>query len=109
MFDYKQTLTQRIADAVDLTIDFATLGEYGLEHIATPPEPAGRTRRPCEADRRAGGLRPRAQEPQESFEEALFPNQCGGRRRLGEVSSHNAPSVVRAGMRCGAGAFEKQD
>ena len=31
MFDSKQTLTERITDAVDLMIDFATLGEYGLE------------------------------------------------------------------------------
>jgi hypothetical protein len=41
MFDYKQTLTERLADAVDLLIDFATLGEYGLE------EPAGRTSPRC--------------------------------------------------------------
>ncbi len=30
MFDSKQTLMHRLADAVDLAIDFATLGEYGL-------------------------------------------------------------------------------
>jgi hypothetical protein len=41
MFDYKQTLTERLADAMDLLIDFATLGEYGLE------EPAGRTSPSC--------------------------------------------------------------
>ena len=41
MFDYKQTLTGRLTDAVDLLIDFATLGEYGLE------EPAGRTSPSC--------------------------------------------------------------
>ena len=40
MFDSKQTLTRRLADAVDLMIDFATLGEYGFE-------PVGRTRRAC--------------------------------------------------------------
>ena len=33
MFDCKQTLTTRLADAVDLMIDFATLGEYGLEPV----------------------------------------------------------------------------
>jgi len=37
--------TDRLTDAVDLLIDFATLGEYGLE-------PVGRTARACEADRR---------------------------------------------------------
>jgi len=42
MFDSKQTLTNRLADAVDLAIDFATLGEYGLE-------PVGSTPRGCES------------------------------------------------------------
>jgi hypothetical protein len=46
MFDYKQTLTDRLTDAVDLLIDFATLGEYGLE------EPAGRTSPSCGARQR---------------------------------------------------------
>lgn len=48
MFDSKTTLTGRLTDAVDLLIDFATLGEYGLE-------PVGRTSRACEADRRPAG------------------------------------------------------
>lgn len=50
MFDSKQTLTHRLADAADLLIDFATLGEYGLE-------PVGRTAQPCEADRRPPAAR----------------------------------------------------
>jgi hypothetical protein len=66
MFDCKQPLTERLTNTVDLMIDFATLGEYGLE------EPAGRTTRACEADR--GG------QPQESFREALFSNHRGPRR-----------------------------
>jgi hypothetical protein len=45
MFDSKTTLTGRLTDAVDLLIDFATLGEYGLE-------PVGRTAEPCESRRR---------------------------------------------------------
>jgi hypothetical protein len=45
MFDSKQTLTTRLTDAVDLMIDFATLGEYGLE-------PVGRTPLSCETRRR---------------------------------------------------------
>jgi hypothetical protein len=65
MFDSKQTLTERLSDAFDLMIDFATLGEYGLE-------PVGRTSRACE-----GG---RERPVQESFSEALFPNSCGPRR-----------------------------
>jgi hypothetical protein len=33
MFDSKTSLTGRLTDAVDLLIDFATLGEYGMEPI----------------------------------------------------------------------------
>jgi hypothetical protein len=41
----KQTMTQRLLGAVDLAIDFATLGEYGLEPL---PAPAGsRAGGPC--------------------------------------------------------------
>jgi len=67
MFDSKQTLTNRLADAVDLAIDFATLGEYGLE------EPVGRAPRGCEGARSRGA--------QESFSEALFPLRHRGPRR----------------------------
>lgn len=40
MFDSKTKITSRLTDATDLLIDFATLGEYGLE-------PVGRTRQGC--------------------------------------------------------------
>jgi hypothetical protein len=40
MFDSKTKLTGRLTDAADLLIDFATLGEYGLE-------PVGSTRQGC--------------------------------------------------------------
>ena len=46
MFDTKKSIATRLNDTADLLIDFATLGEYGLE-------PVGRTARACEADRRA--------------------------------------------------------
>jgi hypothetical protein len=36
MFDTKTNISQRLADAFDLLIDFATLGEYGLEPAARP-------------------------------------------------------------------------
>ena len=36
MFDSKKNLTARLTDAADLLIDFATLGEYGLEPVAKP-------------------------------------------------------------------------
>lgn len=50
MFDSKQTLTERMTDAADLVIDFATLGEYGLEPVDRPAPP-------CEGRRRSGSLR----------------------------------------------------
>jgi hypothetical protein len=40
MFDSTTKITGRLTDAVDLLIDFATLGEYGIE-------PAGRPRQGC--------------------------------------------------------------
>jgi hypothetical protein len=40
MFDSKTKITGRLTDAADLLIDFATLGEYGLE-------PVGSTRQGC--------------------------------------------------------------
>ncbi|HEY6732088.1 MAG TPA: hypothetical protein VI039_13815, partial [Solirubrobacterales bacterium] len=40
MFDSTKKTSARLTDAVDLLIDFATLGEYGLE-------PVGRTRQGC--------------------------------------------------------------
>ncbi|HEY6550901.1 MAG TPA: hypothetical protein VIY71_06860 [Solirubrobacterales bacterium] len=46
MFDSKQTLTERLADAVDLMIDFATLGEYGLEPVGRPAPDCQSRRRP---------------------------------------------------------------
>lgn len=33
MFDSKKNFSHRAADAADLVIDFATLGEYGLESV----------------------------------------------------------------------------
>jgi hypothetical protein len=49
MFDSKTKITHRLTDAADLLIDFATLGEYGLE-------PVERTRQGC-ADRPVQTLR----------------------------------------------------
>jgi hypothetical protein len=62
MFDYKQTLTDRLTDAADLIIDFATLGEYGLEEPAGRTSPSCETRHratpaPCTGPRRRGGER----------------------------------------------------
>ena len=40
MFASRKSIAERMADAVDLAIDFATLGEYGLEPAEEEP--------PCE-------------------------------------------------------------
>lgn len=50
MFDSRKEISERALDAVDLVIDFATLGEYGLEPVDTPS-------RPCEARHRIGSPR----------------------------------------------------
>jgi hypothetical protein len=51
MFASRKNLNDRVVDAVDLAIDFATLGEYGLEEVERRPLP-------CEA--RPRGSRPRS-------------------------------------------------
>lgn len=50
MFDTKKSLSTHVADATDLMIDFATLGEYGLEPVELPAKP-------CEGRRRVGSMR----------------------------------------------------
>jgi len=52
MFDSRKTFSDKAADATDLVIDFATLGEYGLE-----PVERRRLPRPCESRRRLGSPR----------------------------------------------------
>jgi hypothetical protein len=47
MFDSRKEISERALDAVDVVIDFATLGEYGLEPVDTPS-------RPCEVRHRIG-------------------------------------------------------
>jgi len=48
MFETKKTsFSHQVADAVDLAIDFATLGEYGFEPVQVPA-------RACEARGRTG-------------------------------------------------------
>ena len=50
MFDTKKTRSEQVVDAVDLIIDFATLGEYGLE-------PCERSGQSCEARHRGAHQR----------------------------------------------------
>lgn len=55
MFDTKTNLSERLADAVDLLIDFATLGEYGLEPAARPVPACESRRRPTPLGRERKG------------------------------------------------------
>jgi len=50
MFATKKNFSSRAVDAADLVIDFATLGEYGLEPVSLPAKP-------CEGRRRPGAMR----------------------------------------------------
>jgi hypothetical protein len=62
MFDSKTTLAARLSDAADLLIDFATLGEYGLEPAGEPrgcqarrrPHPSRSAARPRTSNRARG-------------------------------------------------------
>jgi hypothetical protein len=45
MFETSKRLSNRLADAIDLVIDFSTLGEYGLEPVAERPAPSCGARR----------------------------------------------------------------
>jgi hypothetical protein len=58
MFDTKKTsVTDRLADAADLAIDFATLGEYGLEPVEAPSRPCEIRHRPAGRTRSTGTWR----------------------------------------------------
>ncbi len=46
MFDSSKNISTRLADATDLLIDFATLGEYGLEPVAKAPSACETRHRP---------------------------------------------------------------
>jgi hypothetical protein len=57
MFDSKTKVNDRLADAADLVIDFATLGEYGLEPVETA---AANLRRPARGRRGSIACRDRS-------------------------------------------------
>ncbi|TMK70129.1 MAG: hypothetical protein E6G49_11670 [Actinobacteria bacterium] len=54
MFHGRNELEQRVVDGVDLVIDFATLGEYGLEPTRAEGSARQRTDRRPRPDRRPG-------------------------------------------------------
>jgi hypothetical protein len=93
MFDSKQTLTERLSNAVDLAIDFATLGEYGLEPVGSTPRGELRS---CEADQRVrGATRPSAR--QEHLR-SIYSLSCSPRRNAARVRGvRDASMATRAG------------
>lgn len=56
MFESKKTLMTRLADAADLMIDFATLGEYGMEPVQDEGPDVCRGSRRRSADRSDAGF-----------------------------------------------------
>jgi hypothetical protein len=66
MFDSSKNIITRLADAADLLIDFATLGEYGLEPVEIAAPSCEARQRPTTASvatqrpRRVGSLAPSA-------------------------------------------------
>lgn len=104
MFDSKQTLTKRLSDAVDLAIDFATLGEYGLEPIEAPSNP-------CEA-RRAHlnelyALRtPRTAPSTPTCDSRMQANPFSGRRNANTATRGPRQGLARKrGVRGASGTF----
>lgn len=55
MFDSRKEISERALDAVDLAIDFATLGEYGLEPVDVPARPCEGRRHRIASPRRSTG------------------------------------------------------
>jgi hypothetical protein len=70
MFDPKTKLINRLTDATDLLIDFATLGEYGLE-------PVGRTRQGCADLAAASTCKPRATRTQARTADCTLLQESG--------------------------------
>lgn len=58
MFDTTKTpITHQVADAIDLAIDFATLGEYGLEPVQAAPRRSCESRQRLQTPRSTGAWR----------------------------------------------------
>ncbi|GEM_PF-4373107 len=60
MFDRRQHIARRLVSGVDLLIDVATLGEYGL--VLAEPSASG-----CREERAGGAARPRSTAGWEAF------------------------------------------
>jgi hypothetical protein len=71
-------IMDRIADRVDLAIDFLTLGQYGLESVESTPKASARDAG-CEGGSRFGGCR-----------EALAPARSRGCEGIGRPAAPHA-------------------
>jgi hypothetical protein len=98
MFDSTTSLTDRLTDSLDLVIDFATLGEYGLEPVGPNPQ----TRQACHGDRRTGRpavpkRRDRGPKPTVSAQSDLWSQMT--RRPFAVPPQTPAPRVSRTNPR----------
>ena len=89
--DHKKSLSQHLLGAVDLALDFATLGEYGLEPVAVraarrPP------RRPARRRPAPGCAAANEKEPPRG---RLFRTRRNGGDLLSQALAHQVPSALR--------------
>lgn len=80
MFDSKQTLIRTLGDAVDLLIDFATLGEYGLEPVERPAPNCETRYRPNDKGPPNGRPRVNCEEPAATYSPRGLPPKYHRRR-----------------------------
>jgi hypothetical protein len=72
----KMNLSQRVLGAVDLAIEFATLGEYGLEQIELPALDAGADHCRRERSGRRVAREARTTTRRRGCETPLFTTNC---------------------------------
>jgi hypothetical protein len=72
----KMSLSQRVLGAVDLAIEFATLGEYGLEQIELPALDAGADHCRRERSGRRAAREARTTTRRRGCETPLFTKSC---------------------------------
>ena len=101
MFHGRNDLGQRVVDGVDLVIDFATLGEYGLEPTSAEGPTRQRTDRHPRPDRRPGWEAP-ARAPRSACgtarETATRPTTSGGHREWRFPGSRPSRANFRAAL-----------
>jgi hypothetical protein len=80
MKESKMSLSQRVLGAVDLAIEFATLGEFGLEQIELPALDAGADHCRRERSGRRAAREARTTTRRRGCETPLFTRGCSPER-----------------------------